>query len=93
MNSFLPLKRGRIKVGVSLTGFRVQAVQRLLIRVAGGDVAGDLGAFFQIAMDDNVGGGRAAAVGLLKAAIAAIETRDHLLAARSARRCRIWCCR
>src|SRR6516162_1675770 len=58
----------------------------LLIRVAGGDIASDLGAFFQIAADDDIGGGCAVAVGLLKAAIAAVETRHHLLAAGSARR-------
>jgi len=74
-------------VGVCLGEFRAQAVmQCLLIRVACGDVAGDLGAFFQIAADDDIGGGCAAAVGLLKAAITAVETSDHLLAAGSARR-------
>src|SRR5215469_796364 len=65
---------------------RSSAAQEALIRVAGGDVAGDLGAFFQIAVDNGVGGRRAAAIGLLKTSIAAIETRDHLLAAGSARR-------
>jgi len=45
-----------------------------------------LGAFFHIAVDDDVCCRRANAIGLLKAAIAAIEARDHLLAAVSARR-------
>src|SRR5215472_3792596 len=65
----------------------VQSVgKRALIRVASGDVARDLGAFFQIAVDDDIGRGRAIAIGLLKTAIAAIEARDHLLATGSGRR-------
>jgi hypothetical protein len=47
------------------------------------DIVGDLGAFFHIAAGDDVGRRRANAIGLLKAAIAAIEARDHLLAAGS----------
>jgi hypothetical protein len=50
------------------------------------DIVGDLGAFFHITADDDVGRRRANAIGLFKTAIAAIEGRDHLLAAVSARR-------
>src|SRR3977135_4621996 len=40
-------------------------------------LARDLGAFLQIAANDQIGCRRAAAVGLLISAIAAIEARDH----------------
>jgi len=49
------------------------------------EIAGDLGAFFHIAADDEVGRRRATAIAF-KSGIAAIEARDHLLAAVSARR-------
>ena len=64
-------------------GFTRQSID--LVGVARSDIAGDLGAFFQIAADHDLGGRRADVVGLLKAAIAAIEARDHLLVAVSAR--------
>src|SRR6516162_9641681 len=57
-----------------------------LVCVVRSDIAGDLGAFFHIAADDDVGRRRANVIGLFKTAIAAIEARDHLLAAVSARR-------
>src|SRR6516162_5865711 len=57
-----------------------------LIRVARSDIAGDLGAFFQITANNDIGGWRATAIGLFKPAIAAIEARDHQLMAVSARR-------
>jgi hypothetical protein len=57
-----------------------------LVPVVRIDIAGNLGAFFHIAADDDVGRGRANVIGLFKTAIAAIEARDHLLAAVSARR-------
>src|SRR5215831_14919804 len=72
--------------GQSLAALDSPDSQIDLVRVARSDIAGDLGAFFHIAADDDIGGRRAVAVGLLKAAIAAIEARDHLLAAVSARR-------
>ena len=56
-----------------------------LVRVVRSDIAGDLGAFFHIAADDDVGRRRANVISLFKTAIAAIEARDHLLAAVSAR--------
>ena len=56
-----------------------------LIRVARSDIAGDPGAFFHIAADDDVGRRRATAIAS-KTGIAAIEARDHVLAAVSARR-------
>ena len=65
-------------------GFTRQSID--LVSVARSDIAGDLGAFFHIAVDHDIGGGCADAVSLLKAAIAAIEARDHLLVAGSARR-------
>ena len=65
-------------------GFTRQSIH--LVRVARSDIAGDLGAFFHIAADDDIGRRRAAAISLLKTAIAAIEARDHLLAALSVRR-------
>src|SRR5580700_6644363 len=52
-----------------------------LISVAGGDIAGDMGALFEIALDDDAGRRRAAAVTLLEAAIAAIKARHHLIVA------------
>src|ERR1700676_3721897 len=57
-----------------------------LIGVAGGDVASDLGALFEIAANDEVGRGRARPVALLEAAIAAVEARDHLIVAAARRR-------
>src|SRR5580704_4820582 len=50
-----------------------------LIGVARGDLAGDMGALFEIALDDDAGRRRAAAIALLKAAIAAVEARHHLI--------------
>ena len=47
------------------------------IRVARGDLAGDLGALFQVAADGDFGGRRAGAVGLLEPAVAAVEARHH----------------
>ena len=61
-----------------------QTVNRL-VRVARSEIAGDLGAFFHIAADDDVGRRRATAIAF-KSAIAAIEARDHVLATVSARR-------
>src|SRR5579872_3837307 len=83
--TLLPLPEGRSRESrwVSLL---LKRAEKVLVRVAGGDIARDLGAFFQIAVDDDVGGRRAAAIGLLKAAIAAIETCHHLVAAVAARR-------
>src|SRR3984957_16671995 len=52
-----------------------------LISVARGDLAGDMGALFEVAADDYAGLGRAAAVALLEAAIAAVEARHHLIVA------------
>src|SRR6516165_7425841 len=57
-----------------------------LVCVARSEIVSDLGAFFHIAADDDVGCRRANVIGLFKTAIAAIEARDHLLAAVSARR-------
>src|SRR5580704_311562 len=57
-----------------------------LIGVAGGDLAGDAGAFFQITADDDSGRRRAGAVALLEAAIAAVEARHHLVMAFAGRR-------
>src|SRR6516165_4805378 len=57
-----------------------------LIRVARSDIAGDLGAFFQIPANNDIGDRRATAIGLFKTAIAAIEARDHQLMTVSARR-------
>src|SRR5216684_268623 len=51
------------------------------IRVARRHLAGDLGAFLEVAANDQVGGGRAGPVGLLVAAIAAVEAGDHAAAA------------
>jgi hypothetical protein len=63
-----------------------QTVNPDLVPVVPSDIAGNLGAFIHIAADDDVGRWRANAIALLKTAIAAIEARDHLLAAVSARR-------
>src|SRR5580704_10320964 len=52
-----------------------------LVSVAGGDLAGDMGALFEVALDDDAGGRRAAAIALLEAAIAAVEARHHLVVA------------
>src|SRR5580704_1837482 len=52
-----------------------------LIGVAGGDLAGDMSALFEVAADDDAGLRCAAAVALLEAAIAAIEARHHLIVA------------
>src|ERR1700726_2515139 len=52
-----------------------------LVRVTGGDLAGDMGALFEVAADDDAGLRRAAAVALLEAAIAAVEARHHLIVA------------
>src|SRR5580704_7520176 len=57
-----------------------------LISVAGGDLAGDMGALFEVAADDDAGLRRAAAVALLEAAIAAVEARHHLIVAVAGRR-------
>ena len=57
-----------------------------LVPVVRSDIAGDLGAFSHIAADDDVSRRRANVIALFKTAIAAIEARDHLLAAVSARR-------
>ena len=54
---------------------------RQSVRVARRDVARDLGAFFQVAADREIGRGRAGAIGLLEAAVAAVEARDQALAA------------
>jgi hypothetical protein len=56
------------------------------VRVVRSDIAGDLGAFFHIAVDDGVGHRRATVIGLFKTAIAAIEAREQLFAAVSLRR-------
>src|SRR5579862_2116120 len=53
----------------------------LSVGVAGGDLAGDMGALFEVAPDDDAGRRRAAAVALLEAAIAAVEARHHLVVA------------
>ena len=63
-----------------------QTVNPDLVPVVPSDIAGNLGAFVHIAADDDVGRWRANAIALLKTAMAAIEARDHLLAAVSARR-------
>src|ERR1700733_244730 len=52
-----------------------------LIGVAGGQVARNLRAFLDVAANRDGGCRRAGPVGLLKAVIAAIETRDHAGAA------------
>src|ERR1700722_4558759 len=57
-----------------------------LIGVARGDVTGDLGALFEVAVNNDVGRRRAGPVALLEAAIAAIETGDHLVVAVARRR-------
>src|SRR5262245_535596 len=57
-----------------------------LIRVARRDVACDLRAFIEIALDRKIGGRRAGTVGLLEAPIAAVETCDQPLAPFPARR-------
>jgi len=51
----------------------------LLIGVAGGDLAGDLGAFFEVTANGEVGRRRAGPIALLEGAIAAVEARDHLI--------------
>src|SRR5438093_12502096 len=48
-----------------------------LVGVARRHLAGDLGAFLQVAADDEVGGRRAGAIALLEAAITTIEGRGH----------------
>ena len=57
-----------------------------LIGVSRGDVAGDLGALFEIAADGNIGSRRAGAVGLLITAVTTIETCHDLLPPIAARR-------
>src|ERR1043165_657763 len=64
----------------------VTARGRILVGVARRDVAGDLRAFLEVAADRVVGGGRAGAVGLLEAAVAAVEARGETLAPLAARR-------
>ena len=56
-------------------------VSRVSIGVAGGDLAGDFGALFKVAADDEIGRRRAGAVALLEAAIAAVEACHHLVVA------------
>src|SRR6202451_2305418 len=53
----------------------------VLVGIAGGDLAGDMGALFEVALDDDAGRRRAAAVALLEATIAAVEARHHLIVA------------
>jgi hypothetical protein len=48
------------------------------IAVTGRHLAGDLGALFEIAADDQVGGGRAGAVGLQVGAVAPVEMSNEL---------------
>src|SRR6476661_476562 len=59
---------------------------RRSIRVARRDVARDLRAFVEIALDREIGGRRAGAIGLLEAAVAAVEACDQPLAPLPARR-------
>src|SRR5215469_16839951 len=66
---------------MSLSVFTRQSID--LVRVVRSEVAGDLGAFFHIAADDDVGRRRANVISLFKTAIAAIEARDHMLSAGS----------
>src|SRR5690348_7958504 len=47
------------------------------VRVARRDVARDLRAFVEVALDRELGGRRAGAVGLLEAAVAAVEAGDQ----------------
>ena len=61
-----------------------------LIRVAGGDLAGNMGALFEVAADDDAGLRRAAAVALLEAVIAAVKTRHHLIVAVAGGRFGLW---
>ena len=56
----------------------MSAYGRPLVGVSRGDIAGDLGAFVEIAADCDVGRRRASAVGLLEPTVAAIEARDDL---------------
>src|SRR5204863_1287504 len=56
------------------------------VGVARRDVAGDLGAFVEIAPNGEIRGRRAGPVALLEAAIAAVEARDQSLAPLGARR-------
>src|SRR5262245_51436474 len=49
-----------------------------LVRVSGRHVTRNLCAFLEIAADREVGSGRAAPVGLLETAIAAVEARHHV---------------
>src|SRR6202034_114433 len=57
-----------------------------LICVSGGDFAGDAGAFFEVPANGDRSCRCAAAIALLKAAIASIEARDHLIVAIADRR-------
>src|SRR5581483_8321262 len=61
----------------------------ILVRVARGEVARNLGAFVDIAADRDQRGRRAGPVGLLETVIAAVETGDHARAAVAARRLRV----
>ena len=56
------------------------------IGVARGDLAGDFGAFREVAADGEIGRRRTGAVALLKRPVAAIEAGDHLIAALAGRR-------
>src|SRR5581483_8272827 len=61
----------------------------ILVRVARGEVARNLGAFVDIAADRDQRGRRAGPVGLLETVIVAVETGDHARAAVPARRLRV----
>src|ERR1043166_2113718 len=59
---------------------------RKSVRVARRDVARDFGALFQIAADREIGRGRAGAIALLEAAVAAVEACGEAFLALAARR-------
>src|SRR6266436_9948469 len=65
------------------------SAERALIAVAGRDLAGDVGTLFEIAADDQIGGGRAGAVGLQVGPVAPIEVSNELGASLARRRLRI----
>src|SRR5262245_36375911 len=57
-----------------------------LIGIPGGNLAGNLGAFLEIAADHHVGGRRAGAIGLLEPAVAAVEADGQPVAPFAAAR-------
>src|SRR5262245_42815703 len=60
---------------------RSKKIVSMLVRIPRGEVARDLDALVDVAADRDGGCRRAAAIGLLKAVIAAVEGRDHAGAA------------